>query len=140
MSSEMLLLAQSLRTIRQNHGLQHSFPTDRSLRADASESAAMPLPSHRPTPFCLILAEAVLLTPQASAFLPAFLKICHCEEPARDCGLAATWQSQGLPLNRLLVNPLNPKIVSKTYVIPNERCRQCAGARRKLRHFVVRRC
>ena len=31
-----------LRTIRQNHGLQHSFPTDRSRWAHASESAVMP--------------------------------------------------------------------------------------------------
>ena len=61
-----------LRAIRQNHGLQHSFPTDRSRWADASESAAMPLPPHRPPSFCLILAEAVLLTPQANASLSAF--------------------------------------------------------------------
>ena len=45
-----------------------SFPTDRSRWADASESAAMPLPSHRPPPFCLILAEAVLLTAQGLRF------------------------------------------------------------------------
>ena len=38
-----------LRTIRQNHGLQHSFPTDRSRWALASESAAMPLTSAPPT-------------------------------------------------------------------------------------------
>ena len=63
-----------LRTIRQNHGLQHSFPTDRSLRAHASESAAMPLPSHRPPSFCLILAEAVLVTARAQRFFICLLK------------------------------------------------------------------
>jgi|GEM_PF-5865829 len=98
MSSEMLLLAQSHRTIKQNHGLQHTFPTDRSRMAVASESAAMPLPSHRPPPFCLILAEAVLLTARGQRYLSAFLILCPCEEHARDCGLEATWQSQGMPL------------------------------------------
>jgi len=68
MSSAMLLLAQSHRTIKQNHGLQHTFPTDRSRMAVASESAAMPLPSHRPPPFCLISAEAVLLTARGQRF------------------------------------------------------------------------
>jgi len=63
-----------LRTIRQNHGLQHSFPTDRSRWAHASESAAMPLPLHRPAPFCLILAEAVLLTARGQRFFTFLLK------------------------------------------------------------------
>ena len=45
-----------------------SFPTDRSRMAYASESAAMPFPSHSPTSFCLILAEAVLLTARGHRF------------------------------------------------------------------------
>ena len=68
MSAEMLLFAQSHRTIRQNHGLQHSFPTNRSRLAQASESAAMPLLPHCPPSFCLILAEAVLLTARGHRF------------------------------------------------------------------------
>ncbi len=74
MSSEMLPFAQPRRTIRQNHGLQHSFPTDRSRMALASESAAMSLPSHSPAPFCLILAEAVLLTARGQRFFTCYIK------------------------------------------------------------------
>ena len=80
-----------LRTIRQNHGLQHSFPTDRSRWAQASESAAMPLPSHRPPSFCLILAEAVLLTARASAFSFSFKKIALARSQAGH----ARWQRRG---------------------------------------------
>ena len=80
-----------LRTIRQNHGLQHSFPTDRSRWAIASESAAMPLLPHHPTPFCLILAEAVLLTARAQRFLSAFKKFVL----ARSKPGIAGWQRRG---------------------------------------------
>ena len=51
-----------------------SFPTDRSRMAYASESAAMPLPLHNPPPFCLILAEAVLLTARGHRFFTCLLK------------------------------------------------------------------
>jgi len=36
---------------------------------------------------------------------PTLFYLCPCEEQARDCGLAATWQSQGIPLGRHLSHP-----------------------------------
>jgi len=83
----MLLFAQSRRTIRQNHGLQHSFSTYRSRWAIASERAAMPLLPHCPPSFCLILAEAVLLTARAQRFFIFVL--------ARSKREIAGWQRRG---------------------------------------------
>jgi hypothetical protein len=54
------LLAFALQ-IRQNHGLQN-VALLRSLCPTASATIAMPLPRTSPPLFCLILAEAVLLT------------------------------------------------------------------------------
>jgi len=47
--------------IRQNHGLQN-LALLRSRIARASASIAMPFPAHSPALFCLISAEAILLT------------------------------------------------------------------------------
>jgi hypothetical protein len=58
----------------------------------------MPLPSHRPTPFCLILAEAVLLTAQGQRFFTFLLKNMSLRGACQGLRVAATWQSQGMPL------------------------------------------
>jgi len=69
------------------------------VRAGTTRQKVLLCPSlpHHPPPFCLILAEAVLLTEQGQRFFTFLLKLCHCEELAWACGLEATWQSQGMP-------------------------------------------
>ena len=94
-----------LRTIRQNHGLQHTFPTDRSRSALASESAAMPVPSAPPTTVLPDFGRSCSADHTGPTLFICHLKICLCEEPARACALAATWQSQGMPLDHHPTHP-----------------------------------
>ena len=74
MSSEMLHCRTVLPHNQTKPRAAPSFPTDRSRIARASESDAMPFPSHSPTSFCLILAEAVLLTARGQHLFTCLLK------------------------------------------------------------------
>jgi len=58
-----------------------------------------------PPPFCPISPEPVPMPRTGQRFFTCYSKICHCEEQAWGCAMAAPWQSQGMPLSRYLFYP-----------------------------------